>query len=108
MGAAVSKTLEMMERDEMTKHVRRVSEDLWNCLEGLKEAHACIAGHRGMGLMQGLEVTVPAGEISKKALERGLILITAGTNVLRFLPPLVIERWHVEEMAKILDGVLAE
>ena len=108
VGAAVSKTLEMMERDEMTKHVRRVSEDLWNCLEGLKEAHACIAGHRGMGLMQGLEVTVPAGEISKKALERGLILITAGTNVLRFLPPLVIERWHVEEMAKILDGVLAE
>ena len=60
--------------------------------------------------MQGLELasSVPVGEISAKALQQGLILITAGNNVLRFLPPLVLEKEHVDEMAEILRNVLGE
>ena len=62
-----------------------------------------------MGLMQGLQLDgQPAGEVSKKALAHGLILITAGCNVLRFLPPLIIEKEHVDEMTDILDRILSE
>ena len=68
--------------------------------------HDCITAHRGMGLMQGLSLSVPVGEVSKQALEKGLILITAGTDVLRFVPPLVIEEEHVDRMVKVLDGIL--
>ena len=108
-GAAVAKTLELMKRDRMTEHVREVSKYLWERLEELKERHACVAAHRGMGLMQGLQLDgQPAGEGSKKALAHGLILITAGCNVLRFLPPLIIEKEHVDEMTDILDRILSE
>ncbi len=108
-GAAVAKTLELMKRDRMTEHVREVSKYLWERLEELKERHACVAAHRGMGLMQGLQLDgQPAGEVSKKALAHGLILITAGCNVLRFLPPLIIEKEHVDEMTDILDRILSE
>lgn len=107
-GAAVLKTLEIMEQRRLTEHVKEVSDYLWNRLEELKDRHTSIVSHRGMGLMQGLEMCLPVGEISKKVLNEGLILITAGSNVLRFLPPLVIEEKHVDEMAEILEKVLDE
>ena len=56
--------------------------------------------------MQGLSVSVPVGEVSRKALEKGLVLITAGADVIRFVPPLVIEEEHVDLMVQILDGIL--
>lgn len=108
VGAAVSKVLEIMERDNITAHVQEISEYLWKRLDELKEKYAYVVDHRGMGLMQGLQVSVPVGEVSKKALEKGLILITAGSDVLRFVPPLVIKKEHVDEMFEILDGVLAD
>lgn len=108
VGAAVCKVLEIMERDKVTKHVQKVSEYLWNRLEELKTKHDCIIDHRGMGLLQGLQITLPVGEVSKKVLEKGLVLITAGSDVLRFIPPLVIEEEHVDEMFGILDQVLTE
>lgn len=108
VGAAVSKVLEMMERDRITDHVKEVSAYLWERLEKMKEKHAAVTDHRGMGLMQGLQVTVPVGGISKRALEKGLLLITAGSDVLRFVPPLVIDEKHVDEMYRILDEVLSE
>lgn len=58
--------------------------------------------------MQGLELSVPAGEASRLALERGLILITAGANVLRFLPPLIIKEQEIDAMYEILDGILQD
>ncbi len=106
VGAAVSKVLEIMERDKLTDHVKEISEYFWKRLEELKDKHTCVIDHRGMGLMQGLQVSVPVGEVSEKALEKGLILITAGSDVLRFVPPLVIEKEHVDEMIEILDSIL--
>lgn len=107
VGAAVNKVIEMMERDNITDHVTRVSQYLWKRLEELKEKYEMIVAHRGMGLIQGLQITAPVGEVSKKALEEGLILITAGSDVLRFVPPLVIEEKHVDEMCEKLNLVLA-
>lgn len=107
-GAAVCKVLEIMKRDRITEHVKSVSEYLWKRLEELRGRHACVTDHRGMGLLQGLQISLPVGEASKKALERGLVLITAGADVLRFIPPLVIEREHVDEMIVILNEVLDE
>ena len=59
--------------------------------------------------MQGLEFDAdhPVGDIVKKALEKGLILISAGNNVIRFVPPLVIEKGHVDEMLSILEDCIA-
>lgn len=108
VGAAVNKVLEMMERDKLADHAGEMGDYLWTCLEGMKEKYEFVKDHRGLGLIQGLEVTLPVGQISSKALEKGLILITAGTNVLRFVPPLVIEKENVDEMAEILTQVFDE
>ena len=108
VGAAVNKVLEMMERDKLADHAGEMGDYLWTCLEGIKEKYEFVKDHRGLGLIQGLEVTLPVGQISSKALEKGLILITAGTNVLRFVPPLVIEKENVDQMAEILTQVFDE
>ena len=68
--------------------------------------YPCLTAHRGKGLMQGVECQIPVGQVSAKALENGLILITAGSNVLRFVPPLVIEKEHVDEMIQKLELTL--
>ena len=61
---------------------------------------------RGLGLMRGLELTEPAGPYVLKALDKGVIFMSAGANVIRFVPPLVIRKEHVDEMIKILEEIL--
>ena len=58
--------------------------------------------------MQGLEFDKPVGEIIKKAIEKGLLLISAGTNVIRFLPPLIISQKDVNDMIAILEEAIKE
>lgn len=107
VGAAVSKVFDIFAEQKITEHVKEIGEYLQEQLEQLKSEYDCIAAHRGKGLIQGLELTIPVGEVSTKALKEGLILITAGSNVLRFVPPLVIEKEHVDEMILKLKKVLA-
>ena len=106
VGAAVDKVLEMMERDHITDHVKQVAPYLEEKLDGLVEKYDFLTAHRGMGLMQGLVSTKPVGQIAAKALEEGLIVITAGSDVIRFVPPLIIEKKHVDEMISRLERVL--
>ena len=110
VGAAVSKVLDIFKEQKITAHVQDISVYLEEQLEQLKKDVPMIAARRGLGLMQGLELKpdVPAGEISRKSLEQGLLLITAGNNVLRFVPPLVIEKEHIDEMAGILRKIFSE
>lgn len=110
VGAAVSKVFDIFEERKVTEHVREIGAYLDEQLEGLKSEFGCMTAHRGKGLIQGLEFSnnVPVGEVSAKALEQGLILITAGGNVLRFVPPLVIGKEHVDEMIQILKTVLQD
>ncbi|MBR6156128.1 MAG: aminotransferase class III-fold pyridoxal phosphate-dependent enzyme, partial [Lachnospiraceae bacterium] len=67
---------------------------------------ADVVEHRGVGLMQGLEFDHPVAEIINKALDKGLVLINAGTNIIRFLPPLVITEADVDAMLEILKECL--
>ena len=86
--------------------MREIGAYLEEQLELLQAEYDCITARRGKGLMQGLELAIPVGEVSKRALEQGLVIITAGSNVLRFVPPLVIEKEHVDEMIGILKKIL--
>ena len=108
VGAAVDKVLEMMERDHITDHVKQVAPYLEEKLEELVEKYNFLTARRGMGLMQGLVSTKPVGQIAAKALEEGLIVITAGSDVIRFVPPLIIEKKHVDEMISRLERVLED
>lgn len=106
VGAAVTKVFEMMERDNIPAHVQRVGAYLAKRLDELVETHECLLARRGVGLIQGVVCTGKVSEISAKALEHGLIVITAGSDVLRFVPPLVIEEKHVDEMIEKLSECL--
>lgn len=84
-----------------------MGEYLGEALKELASRHEIILEARGLGLMQGLELKEAAGPYIQKALDEGLILMGAGANVIRFVPPLVIEKKHVDEMIKILDKILS-
>ena len=105
-GAAVCKVMELFEKQKVLENVNEVSAYLEEQLDGLKAERDDIIERRGKGLMQGLEFNRPVGDIIKRALEEGLVLINAGSNVLRFLPPLVITKEHVDEMMTIIRKCL--
>ena len=108
-AAAINAVFDQFEKLQVPEHAKEIGTYLWDKLEELKEKHDCITGHRGIALMQGLEFNAdhPVGDIVKKALEKGLIIISAGNNVIRFVPPLVIEKEHVDEMISILEDCIA-
>lgn len=106
VGAAADKVLEIMERDDIPGHVREIAPYLEQKLDELVEKYDFITARRGMGLIQGLVSEKPVGQIAAKAIEEGLLVITAGSDVLRFVPPLIIEKKHVDEMIQKLEHVL--
>lgn len=108
VGAAVDKVLEMMERENITGHVKEIAPYLEQKLDELVEKYDFLTARRGMGLMQGVVCEKPVGQIAAKALDKGLVVITAGADVLRLVPPLVIGKEHVDEMAAKLDAVMAK
>lgn len=105
--AAVSKVFDLYKEKNLLEHVKEVSVYLEEKLNTLAENYGFIQERRGLGLMQGLEFTVPVSSIIKEAMEKGVILISAGTNVIRFVPPLTIEKEHIDEMISILNQVLS-
>lgn len=100
---AINKVFEIFEKDNIVENAATVGEYLFEKLEELKERENHIVSHRGKGLMQGLEFDGPVLDIIKKAQEKGLIIISAGANIIRFVPPLVIEKQHVDDMIGILE-----
>ena len=106
--AAVCKVLDLFEKNHIIEHVNEVSGYLEEKLDALAAKYERVLARRGMGLMQGLVLDGPAAPVIASAMEDGLILINAGPNILRFVPPLVITAGAVDEMAKILDRCLAK
>lgn len=101
--AAVSKVIDLFEELDLLKNVEETGAYLYEKLEALAAKHDCIQAHRGVGLMQGLECSKPVGEIINRAVEKGLLLINAGTNIIRFIPPLIVSKQDVDDMTAILD-----
>ena len=106
IGPAVDKTLEIMERDDIFAHVRDISAYLEEKLDELVEKCPVLTARRGMGFMQGVVCTVKVSDVVSKCIENGLIVLSAGSDVIRLVPPLIIEREHVDKMVKILGSVL--
>lgn len=104
--AAICKVLELFEKQNVLQNVRKVSAYLEEKLDELAGENDAIVDRRGAGLMQGLVFDKPVGEIITKALDAGLILINAGTNIIRFVPPLVITKKDVDDMIAILKQCL--
>ena len=107
VGAAVSTVLDIFEELNLPAHVKEISAYLEEKLDALVDKYDCLTQRRGVGLIQGVVTTKPVGEITSKTLEEGLLIISAGSDVLRFVPPLVIEKEHVDEMIEKLDHTLA-
>lgn len=108
VGAAVSTVLDIYEETDILAHVKEVSAYLEEQLEEIVKTYDFITARRGVGLMQGLVSTIKPVDICSKALENGLIIISAGSDVLRFVPPLVIEKEHVDEMISKLKQTFSE
>ena len=105
--AAVNKVIELFEEEKILDHVNEIAPYLTEKLEEIVAACDKAVKVKGKGLIQGLQVSVPVGEVSRKALEEGLLVISAGGTVLRMIPPLIVEKEHIDEMAEILKKVLA-
>ncbi len=103
---AVAKTLEIFERRNLLNHIKEVGAYLEEKLKELKETSGEILERRGTGLIQGLKIKRPVSEVINQALKEGLIIISAGENVIRLVPPLIITKEHVDEMIHILKKIL--
>lgn len=105
-AAAINIVLDLFEENHIIDNVQQVGAYLEKRLDELVEKYDFLTARRGAGLMQGLVFTKPAGDIILKALDKGLILINAGTDIIRFVPPLIITKENVDEMITILDSCL--
>lgn len=107
--AAVNAVLDIYEEDGIPAHVSQIAPAFEAALDEIASAFPeLIRERRGRGLMQGLELKVAPADVVRAAQSRGLLVISAGSNVLRLVPPLVIEKSHVEEMKSILMDVFSQ
>lgn len=107
--AAVREVLSIFEEEKILENVKEVAPYLEAELKKLVDEYDFLIGERGLGLMRGLVFDTDKkspSEVVKKAHDNGLVLITAGTNVVRFLPPLIITKAHVDEMIALLRKCL--
>lgn len=102
-AAAICKVLELFEKNHILEHVETVAPYLEKRLDALMEKYDFIKVRRGVGLMQGLVFDRPVADIINRALENGLVLINAGTDIIRFVPPLIITEADVDAMVEKLE-----
>ena len=104
---AVKKVIEIFEKEDIIGHVNKVAPYLTKRLDELVQEVGCVAERKGKGLMQGIVLTKPVAEVNSRAIEEGLLVIQAHGNVLRFVPPLIVEEKHIDEMIDKLRRALA-
>ena len=106
--AAAVEVFRLFDKLNVTDNVKNVGKYLETQLKSLVEKYDIVKAQRGIGLIQGIELTVNPKDVIAKCLDNGLILFSAGTNVIRFVPPLVITRDDVDLMMVRLKKVLDE
>ena len=103
---AVKTVLDIFEKDQILTHVNEIAPYLEECLNKLVEESEFVTARKGTGLMQGLALTKPAGEVVKNAIAEGLLIVVAEGNVIRLLPPLIVEKDQIDEMIVKLKKAL--
>ena len=104
--AAVSQVFVMFEEYKLVEHVNKISPYFEQVLDVLVNKYDFITARRGLGLMQGLVLTIPVKEVVTKALlEQQLVVLSAGSDVLRLLPPLVITEQDIDEFKEKIEKV---
>ncbi len=104
--AAISKVMDLFDELKILENVQESAVYLYEKLEYFAQKQQGITAHRGIGLLQGLEFDKPVGEIINKAVDKGLLLINAGTNVIRFIPSLIVTKNEVDAMMEILESCI--
>ena len=103
--AAVSKVFDLFEELDLIGNVNKVTPYFEKKLDELVEKYDFLTARRGKGFMQGIVVTGrPVGEIVKSALDHGLVVLSAGSDVIRFVPPLIITEHDIDEMVERLEA----
>lgn len=100
--AAICNVMDQFEELNILENVNEVGEYLYKKLDEVVAKYDYLKEHRGIGLLQGIECNGPVSEIINKAMEKGLLLINAGMNVIRFIPPLIVSKKNVDDMIDIL------
>ena len=104
--AAALAVLDTIEQEHLLDHVRQMSDLFLAGLRQLAGRHANIQSVRGLGLMIGLVLNIPAKPIEAKLRENGLLCIATGDYVLRFVPPLIVQPAHIEQALRLIDQSL--
>jgi acetylornithine aminotransferase/acetylornithine/N-succinyldiaminopimelate aminotransferase len=101
--------IDTIKRDDLLKHLHDVGEFFHEELSKLAARHECIVDVRGIGLMLGAELNSAdlAKRIAGQLMDRHIIINRTSETVLRFLPPFILERKHVETVIKALDEVVS-
>ena len=99
---AVKTVFEILEKEHLLDHVQEISQYLIQRLDEVVNEFDCVVERRGLGLMQGLVLNQEAKPVVHSLLDDGVIVVTAGTNVIRMLPPFIIQREHVDAFIDIL------
>jgi acetylornithine/N-succinyldiaminopimelate aminotransferase len=106
VAAAVNAVFDIFEKKKVLDNVNEVAPYLKERLNEVKAKHSDIVDVRGLGLMCGIEFNHPVGDIVKKAMEKGVIMISAGKNIVRLVPPLVITKSDVDKFISVLEEVI--
>jgi len=106
--AAAIATLRTILEDGLLNRCEELGEYLEGELESLQHKYNFVKEVRGIGLMIGLALDIPAGDIVRKGHERGVLLNVTHDSVLRFVPPLTVTKQEINQMIAILDGIFAE
>ena len=107
VAAAVYKSIDIIKKRKLVDNVNNLNDYLDETLDYFVNKYDFVKERRGMGFMKGLVVEKPTREILEKSLTEGLVILSAGKDVLRFLPPLVINKEHIDEFKEKLDKVLS-
>jgi acetylornithine/N-succinyldiaminopimelate aminotransferase len=108
MTAAALAAVQALLEEDLLEHATAMGIYLVKQLEGLKARFPFVKEVRGIGLMVGMGLTIPAGDMVKKGHERGVLLNVTQESVLRFVPPLVVSKGEIDEMIMILAGIFEE
>jgi acetylornithine/LysW-gamma-L-lysine aminotransferase len=106
--AAACAAIDVLVEEKLPERAAMLGKYFKEKLEGFQARHKIVREVRGLGLMIGLELRFDVLNVILKCIERGVLILDAGRNILRFLPPLVIEREHIDRVIDILDTVIEE